>query len=102
RDVFIQAATLSGQAQPWRPLSIVPGATLNALASLIVPVATWLLASSLNDDERRRLPGMLLCVVIATMLVGLVQFSGIIYDNPFVNDSPGEISGTFANRNHFS
>ncbi|WP_339520944.1 hypothetical protein, partial [Pseudomonas proteolytica] len=28
--------------------------------------------------------------------------SGIIYDNPFVNDSPGEISGTFANRNHFS
>lgn len=102
RDVFIQAATLSGQAQPWRPLSIVPGATLNALASLIVPVATWLLASSLNDAERRRLPGMLLCVVIATMLVGLAQFSGIIYDNPFVNDSPGEISGTFANRNHFS
>ncbi|WP_207147621.1 hypothetical protein, partial [Listeria monocytogenes] len=36
------------------------------------------------------------------MLVGLVQFSRIIYDNPFVNDSPGELSGTFANRNHFA
>lgn len=102
REVFIQAATLSGQAQPWRSLSIVPSATLNALGSLIVPVATWLLVASVNDDERRHLPGVMLCVVIATMLVGLLQFSGVIYDNPFVNDSPGEISGTFANRNHFA
>lgn len=80
----------------------IPGATLNALASLIVPVATWLLVVSLTEDERRNLPAMMLCVVIATMLVGLVQFSGVIYDNPFVNDSPGEVSGNFANRNHFA
>lgn len=102
RQVFTQVATLSGQPQPWRPWSNVPGATVNALASLIVPFATWLLATSLNPHERRHLPGLLLCVVVATMFVGLLQFSGMVFDNPFVNDTVGEVSGTFANRNHFA
>src|SRR3546814_14301754 len=36
------------------------------------------------------------------MLVGLLEFSGVRVDNPFINDSVGSVSGTFANRNHFA
>lgn len=100
--IFAEAATLSGQAQPWRPWSIVPGATANAAASLIVPFATFSLVAGLSDRERGWLPGLLLLFVAASTLVGLIQFSGTVFNNPFVNDVLGEVSGTFANRNHFA
>jgi len=32
RAMFAEAAAVSGQAQPWRPLAIVPAAALNAAA----------------------------------------------------------------------
>ena len=36
------------------------------------------------------------------MLLGLLQFSGAPFNNPLINDTPGEVSGNFANRNHFA
>lgn len=86
----------------WRPWSIVPDATINAVSSLIVPVATFFLVSGLGKSERRWLPGLLLLLVLASTLVGLLQFSGARFDHPLVNDSVGAVSGTFANRNHFA
>ena len=50
RAILIEAATASGQAQPWRPWSIVPSATINALASLVVPFATVMLVSIMRKD----------------------------------------------------
>src|SRR5690606_17172300 len=44
RDLLMQAAVVSGEKQPWRPLSISPAATVNALSSLIVPA---------RSEERR-------------------------------------------------
>ncbi len=95
-------AALVGEPQPWRPLAIVPGAALNAAASLVVPIGVLLLVSSLNRTERTWLPSLLLVVVTASMVAGLLQFSGRGLNNVFVNDTPGEVSGTFANRNHFA
>ncbi|UIJ44425.1 O-antigen ligase family protein [Sphingomonas cannabina] len=102
RQPLIEAAVASGQTQPWRPLSIVPDATLNAAFSLVVPFAVLLLVVGLRENEQRWLPGMLLIGVLLSSLVGLLQFSGAPFDNPFVNDSVGEVDGTFANRNHFA
>ncbi|OYZ78989.1 MAG: hypothetical protein B7Y12_09135 [Rhizobiales bacterium 24-66-13] len=86
----------------WRPWSIVPWATTNAASSLIVPVVTFTLVSALRDEEKAWLPTILLGVIFLSMLVGLLQFSGFRIDNPFINDSVGAVSGTFANRNHFA
>ncbi|MEJ8629579.1 hypothetical protein P0F65_06470 [Sphingomonas sp. I4] len=82
RQPFMQAATASGQSQPWRPLAIVPGAAINAAASLVVPIATLIFVLGLKEAERSLLPGMLLGFVAASMLLGLVQFSGSGMDNP--------------------
>lgn len=86
----------------WRPWSIVPSPTINAASSLIVPVVTFTLVSALRDEEKAWLPTILLGVIFLSMLVGLLQFSGFAIDNPFINDSRGAVSGTFANRNHFA
>lgn len=100
--ILADAARLSGQPQPWRPWSIVPGATENAAASLVVPVATFFLVIALTPAEQRQLPGLLVCLVAMSALVGTLQFSGNGFDNPLLNDTPGEVSGLFANRNHFA
>lgn len=100
RNLLTEQAT--GDASVWRPLSMVPGATINAACSLVVPFTVLLFAARLRPAERLWLPGILLGLVAASTLVALVQFSGIIIDNPFINDTPGERAGTFANRNHFA
>lgn len=102
RGVFGSAALLSGQSQPWRPWSIVPDATLNALSSLIVPAVVLLLMLGLTRRERAWLPSLVLALIALSTLIGLLQFSGAHLDNPLINDELGQVSGTFANRNHFA
>lgn len=102
RSVVSEAALVSGQPQPWRPLSIVPGATRNAAASLIVPLTILVLATAMKPNERAYLPHMLLALIGSSLFIGLLQIIGAGFDNPFVNDTPGQISGVFANRNHFA
>lgn len=102
RELMVEAARLGGGAQPWRPLSIVPGSTVNAASSLVVPIVTLLLVLALTPAERRRMPAFALILVVAATVVGMLQFSGAGFDNPLLNDTPGEVSGMFANRNHFA
>ncbi len=102
RAMLSAAADLAGEPQPWRPLAIIPDATINAASSLATPIAALLLLSALDERERAWLPGVLLALVTAAMLVGLLQFSGAGFNNVLVNDTPGQVSGTFANRNHFA
>lgn len=102
RAMFVEAAAASGQPQPWRPLAIVPGAAANALFSLVVPVAVLALLAQLRGTERAWLPGIVLTMIAASMFVGLLQFSGVVFNNPLINDSVGQVGGTFANRNHFA
>jgi O-antigen ligase len=102
RDFFAEAAAASGQPQPWRPWSLVPGATINAASSLIVPVVVLVLAMELKQTERSWLPGLILGLIAASTLLGLLQFSGAVFNNPLINDTAGQVSGVFANRNHFA
>lgn len=102
RALLTRAATVLGEGQPWRPLSISPSATLNALSSLIVPVVTLLFAAALSRTEHWRTATILLALVVAASLLGLVQFSGGRFNHPLVNDVAGSVSASFANRNHFA
>lgn len=101
RDVLMQAMP-SGVGQPWRPLAIVPGAAWNALFSMVVPFAAFVLVQGCTERERRWMPGVVLTMILLSTIIGLLQFSGAPFDNPFGNDTPGEVSGLFANRNHFA
>lgn len=102
RTRFAEASILAGQPQPWRPLAIVPDAAANALASLVVPATVILLVAGMKEAERAWLPSAVLALVVASALLGVLQFSGAGLNNPLVNFSPGDVSGTFANRNHFA
>jgi O-antigen ligase len=101
RRMFLEAASVAGMAQPWRPWAIVPSATRNALFSLVVPLATYFLIAGFDRAGHLLMLRTLLVLVVASTLVGLVQFSGVNVDNPFVNGS-GEVNGMFANHNHFA
>ncbi len=96
------AVRASGQPLPWAQWSMSPTATLNAAGSLVVPFATLILAGSIPSTERRFVTTSLLIFIGASMVMGLLQFSTGMFDNIFVNETPGVISGTFANRNHFA
>ena len=86
----------------WRPLAVIPGAALNAAASLVVPLAVLVAGAGLREGERLWTLTLLLILVTLAMLVGLAQLSAGGFDYPFVNDTVGLISGPFANRNHFA
>lgn len=102
RAPFVHAAALAGQAQPWRPIAIVPSGAENAAGSLIVPLAAVVLLAALRPTERKWMSAGLLVLITGAALVGLVQSTASTYQNPLINDVPGVVSGVFANRNHFS
>lgn len=102
RAIFTEAAVLTGTAQPWRPLSISPSGTANALASLIVPAVVLVLAANLTREQHWRIAILVLGLVVAGAVLGVLQFSGANYDNPMINTVSGAVAGNFANRNHFA
>jgi O-antigen ligase len=102
RAVFAEAAVLTGTEQPWRPLSISPNGTTNALASLIVPAVVLLLAANLTREQHWRISVFVLGMVGAGAVLGVLQFSGANFDNPLINTVPGAVAGNLSNRNHFA
>ncbi|MBB5700139.1 O-antigen ligase family protein [Sphingomonas yantingensis] len=102
RAPFAEAAAMLGEGQPWRPLAIMPAGAINAAGALIVPIVTFYLMMAVGRAGREWQPAALLILVAASALVGLIQFTGASLDNPFVNDTAGDVRGTFANRNHFA
>jgi len=101
RSVF-DALPRIGVAPSWRPLAMVPGAAANALFSLIVPLSVFLLLTMIPVRERTWLLDFYLALIAASALWALLQFSGGGFNNPLVNQTPGQVSGNFANRNHLA
>lgn len=85
-----------------RPWTLVPGATVNALSSLVVPLAVLVLATGVREEQKRLVPVAMLAVIGLALLVGLLQFTGAQIENPLVNGTPGAVDGLIANRNHFA
>jgi len=96
------AQAVGGTPAPYRPLAIVPGAAINAASSLVVPFAVLFSMGGVRAHERRWIFVLLLGLVVVSMLIGLVQFSGVDFRNPLLNGDERQVSGLFANRNHFA
>lgn len=102
RDILMQAALVTDEEQPWRPISISPAASVNALSSLAIPGVVLLLIASISLVEQRRIVAVVLALVVASALLGLLQFAGMQFDHPLVNNIAWTVSASFANRNHFA
>ncbi len=102
RALFAEAVTLSGEPQPWRPLSVSPDLTLNALAAMVVPVAALLGFAALDGENRRRILPLLAGAAIVSALLGFLQLAtgpdGGLYFYRITNDDSAV--GLFSNRNH--
>lgn len=94
------ADALLGDKVPWRPLSLVPDGTLNALFSLIVPLAVLALLCMGSGRSGRASVNAVFVLILASSGLALLQILGAIPDNPFINETDGAASGFLANRNH--
>ena len=102
RDVVRDIDRIAGLGMPWRPISLTPVGTWNALYSLFVPLAVLLLAIQVPREERFHLLAVLIGLGVISGILGLMQVSGPVggplYLYGVTNDSSAV--GLFANRNH--
>lgn len=75
REVMVDALTLIGQDQTWRPWSMLPERTLASFLSLIPPLVLLMLAASLPARRRVMLLAAVVAGGLATLLLGALQLS---------------------------
>lgn len=101
RELVVAIDAAAGLAGVWRPISLVPSGTWNALFALIPPAACLMLMVRLNRPEQAALLPLLILLGLASALVGLGQLSGgpgsPLYLYAFASNG---VDGLFANRNH--
>lgn len=97
REIVADIDALAGFEDQWRPLSLFPEGTRNALYAMSVPVAALLLGVQLDERDRVRLLLVVILLCMASGLVGVIQAAGS--DIRFYRVS-SENAGLFANRNH--
>lgn len=102
REVIVAVDAAAGLGDPWRPLSMAPELTRNALWSLAAPLAALVLAvRGGSAGERTMLSAVLLAGLVSGVL-GVIQFgsgpSSPLYLYRISNF--GSAVGLFANRNH--
>jgi hypothetical protein len=85
----------------WRPLSLTPDRTLNALLALLPPTAAMLATLYLDARARQRLGWGVLAIAGLSAMLGLVQLGGgSDFLHLYRESSPDAPVGLFANRNH--
>jgi O-antigen ligase len=102
RQFYFDIAQNAGIPQPSRPLSLAPSETINALFSLLVPLAAILLFYQLDALNRNRALILVIFIALASIVWGMLQLTGTpngpLYLYRITNaDAP---VGLFANRNH--
>jgi len=100
REILVRFYEVMGIAQPWRPISLQPAATTNALLAMLVPWATLLLAGKLRDDAMT-VEFLLAGFLLITMAIGALQMASGGHSFYFYRiTNEGSPVGIFANRNH--
>ncbi len=102
RELVREIDHAAGLGAVWRPFSLAPDATLNALYAALVPGAALVLGVQLGPQERRWLLWPVLLFGGSSVLLGIAQLSGPVggplYFYKVTND--GTAVGLFSNRNH--
>jgi O-antigen ligase len=102
REILAQIDRAAGNADLWRPLTMAPAGTRNALWSLTTPLGVLVLAVQLDAKARARLLHVLLVLGLFSAVMGVLQMlggpDGPLY--PYRYSHFGLPVGLFANRNH--
>jgi O-antigen ligase len=102
RSVIADIGSAMGLGDAWRPLSLAPERTINALFALTIPGAALLLFAVQEPDRRRGALVLFLWAAIGSALLGVFQLlgpdDGPLYTYRVTNS--GTPVGFFANRNH--
>lgn len=100
RGIYVEVAQQTG-ALGWRPWTLSPDLTLNALAALLPATAMGLIALALDFRGHVMLGRLLVAIACASALLGLMQFAaGGNALHLFRTTSESSAVGLFANRNH--
>jgi len=101
REPITGMAEAIGSAPVWRPISMVPTRTINALASLVVPVSALLLAATMGLRRTTLLlavAGLGIADALLALLQALSSWNESLYFYAVTNK--GSEVGLFANQNH--
>ncbi|NNC72777.1 MAG: O-antigen ligase family protein [Sphingomonadaceae bacterium] len=102
RETIAEIGRLMGDTDAWRPITLSPSKTANALASLIVPLAALLLFAIQSDDNRRLVILLIIGCAVASAALSFLQIATggaePLYFYRITNDA--NPVGLFANRNH--
>jgi O-antigen ligase len=102
RAAIAEMDRLAGLGEIWRPLTLSPAKTMNALGALIVPVAGLMLFAVQSEAARRRVLPLFLIAASASALIGIGQIAaggtGALY--LYATTNLGDAVGLFSNRNH--
>lgn len=102
RGTIVAIDRLIGQPELWRPISLTPSQTLNALLGMAVPMAVVLLAAQMNSDDYPSLIAAVAVIACVSALLGLAQIllgpSSFAYLYRISNND--SMVGLFSNRNH--
>lgn len=102
RDIVTQIDSSLGLASTWRPISLSPPDTWNALFSMSVPLAVLFAGAQLSRSAHERLLFVLILLGLASGILGLFQLLGPPTGPLFLykHTNYGTATGFFANRNH--
>jgi O-antigen ligase len=102
RGIIEEVDRAAGLGDVWRPLTMVPHATRNALWAMIAPLAVLVLGARLDARQRFRLLPLILALGLFSALLAVLQIlgdpRGPLYFYHITNH--GSAVGLFANRNH--
>lgn len=102
REIVVANDALAGIEGQWRPLSLDPARTSNALFSLFLPLAVLLFAIQLTSAKLARTVNLVLLGGGISGIIGLLQLlgdpEGGLYF--YAMTTNGAAVGLFANRNH--
>lgn len=102
RAFYAQGAVLAQIEQPWRPISLFPEATWNALLFLLSPVAALLGYIAIGRKRVAEHVVLLILVALGSAIFGLLQIGGGL-GSPLRYYGVTDVNtpdGIFANRNH--
>jgi O-antigen ligase len=102
RGLVVKIDEVAALGGVWRPLSLAPSDTLNALFSLSVPLAVALLCVQLSERETHRVMSVVLALGLVSGILGFAQAiapgSSALYFYDLSNENTS--TGLFSNRNH--
>lgn len=100
RDLVRTIDATARLGDQWRPISLVPSNTINALFALAIPVATLVMAAQLPPRDRVRILYVLLLLGAVSAGLGLLQAAGLPISLFHAVSGTVEAAGLFANQNH--